>query len=345
MRRTVTLSTLPLALALVACPADEDAIGGSPFGRPPAGGGSSGGASDGGASDAADAGASDAADAGAGGATRAPDAADASQPDSLPLVSTAEGSATAGPARPELFSWTQARSAPDDFGLAAHGNELTLWVRIGGARLLRFDLAERELPGVFPVGEGSDEIACTLTEVTAGQVVVYDGYEGRLELASCPSEIGDALMGRLDGIDLMQRGGSNRKRLRVDGSFSTWLVRSTRATIACAGEGEGEPECEPSPPCLAASPGPCCADRRCIEDCAAGCYLQSCRIPDEATCRQCVEGCLDGCAVAAACRETWTALNECELAASCFDDPDPGRVLACAADPCCAEVAAALGGS
>jgi len=273
-------------------------------------------------------------------------AGDAGTPPQLRLTSSSEGTLDDGLESRETFAWTQEVSATDDFGARIDGTELTVWLRPGEPRQLRLevDTAFDPLPGRLPLGR-SDGARARLTELVAARTVVYEAVAGRVELTSCPRDARDPLTGSLHQVVLHERTGGEDRRRTLEGTFSTWVAAVRVPALVCReppGEGEGEPPCEVGPTCTDA-PGPCCSRRGCLDDCAAGCWVQACVLQDTEGCTPCVEACLDACGAGDDCREGWMALHACAWASGCLARFDPEAVLACAAEPCCDEVVSALG--
>lgn len=199
-------------------------------------------------------------------------------------------------------------------------------------------------PGVFTTTQPPEGTFVTLTLVTAGEV--YDsGSNGSIKLDSCPTAVGDKVVGSFQDIELTNVQGTRTRTL--SGDFDV-AVYAKNGDLFCEKDTDKEEPtdggvCEEADDC--GEGGVCCPYAQCIAQCQLNCLTQDsgCNFgANPSACYDCEEGCLDQCDVSAECRTEYLALSSCSEQNSCIEAEGENGTEQCLKGNCCDQYKAAF---
>ncbi|MCB9544078.1 MAG: hypothetical protein H6703_16745 [Myxococcales bacterium] len=200
------------------------------------------------------------------------------------------------------------------------------------------DTGTAPIPGSYPAGRALDG-AGHLTFTTPMGIFESDG--GSIRVSGCPNEAGARVTGRFEGVSLvnvMTDGADGT----LDGEFTATIVL-TDGSAQCMDDGGmggmgggGGGGISPGPQCANDTcDGPCCPFIPPFQECALGCFQNSCMDPfNPQPCITCLDECYRPMREDPNCGPRIEALDRCsqenECDASLEDNP-------CVAANCCDE--------
>jgi hypothetical protein len=240
-------------------------------------------------------------------------------------------------------------ASKESSGAAIAGSAVEIFL-VSGQTLISATVETSEAktaPGSFAISAPPDGSHVTFFDPVNGTIL--ESLEGTIVLQSCPTKVGEKVVGKFSDVKLASNFGNATKTLegtfdlRVFAKAGDLFCRPPKSPEANAEPEEREPDEQSGGTCAwdqCLNDGVCCPYRSCMSQCEESCIFDPACLQNPLACAQCAEACLDTCDVSTNCRQALGNLTSCDTQYGCSERE--GQEEACMLERCCDELQAAF---